>query len=81
MTKDELSQAVAVATSEADLSNEVANIDIFNGYGLPGFKPVYVTVRQVAALIRWQAVQFDGGVHAESLNELAYAGRQKFQIL
>ncbi len=81
MTNGELKDAMAIATSDADLSAETGQIDIFSGFGLPDFKQVAVTTRQVASLIRWQALAFDGSIDAEALNEIAHAGRRKFQIV
>ena len=81
MTKDQLQRAVAIAESDTDLSNERKQIDIFDGYGLEGFKPVHVTIKQVADLVRWQCVQFNGCIDADALNELAYAGRKRFLVV
>jgi len=79
MTKPELDQAWRLAQSDADLSAE--NLDIFDGFGLPGFQPVYCTQRQVARLIRWQCQYMNGEWDMAALNEIARCGRRGFQIL
>lgn len=80
MTQQQLQQALEIAKSDEDLINESCQIDIFNGFGLGNFQPVHVTLKQVAALIRWQCFQFNGAIDAVELNNLAYKGRKKFII-
>lgn len=79
MTRDEMKAAVELAKSDATLEGE--DLDIFNGFGLPDFNPIHVTIRAVAALIRWQAQQFNGQFDAEALNEIAERGRRRFLII
>ena len=79
MNKNELSQAFDLARSKADLSQE--NIDIFDGFGLDEFKSVYVTIGQVARLIRWQCGCFDGSWDSHNLQEIAFFGRKRFTII
>ena len=81
MNKQELTNAMTVAKSDSDLSSEMGQIDIFDGFALPDFKPVACTTRQVAALIKWQCFQFDGGIDAEALNEIRVCGRKKFEVV
>ncbi len=78
MTKDELKQAVALAGSEGTLP---LDLEVFDGFGRHDFKPVHVTVRQVAGLIRWQCQRFDREMDAEALDEIAREGRRKFVIV
>jgi hypothetical protein len=80
MTHNQLQRAVEIAKSNTDLLTESSQIDIFDGFGLGSFKPVTVTVKQVAALIRWQCFQFNGGIDATELNNLAYIGKKKFLV-
>ena len=54
---------------------------IFSGYGIRGFKPVFCTIRQVAALIRYQCGYICGGYDMQELNELARAARRLFNII
>ena len=80
MTTKELTAAFIVAKNKyVDLTNE--DIDIFYGFGLKDFKPVYVTINQVAKLIRWQAGTFNGGWDADAINEIGYFGRKRFLII
>ena len=51
MTKQEFKEAFALAKKEKDMSE--VDIRILEGCGLPGFRPVHCTLRQVAALLRW----------------------------
>ncbi len=78
MTLAQLNEATALALSRADLS--AVDDRIFSGFGLPEYPIVYVTVAQVAKLLRWQAVQFNGQLNAEAYNEVARIGRHKFMI-
>lgn len=79
MHKRQLEAAVAIARSAADLLGE--DIDVFHGYGLHGFKPVTCTLRQVAALIRWQCVYLNGNLDGAALDELADLGKTRFIVL
>jgi hypothetical protein len=42
---------------------------------------VTVTTRALAMLIRWQCVQFNGQIHAESMDEIATLGRKRFNVI
>jgi len=79
MTKDEFKEAFALAESQADLSE--ADIDVFCGFANGGYGPVYVTIQQVARLIRWQAQYLNGQWDNEALREIAERGRGRFQIV
>jgi len=79
MTKNELSDAFTLAQSPDTLGN--AEMDLFYGFGLPGFAPVYCTLRDVARLIRWQCSQLNGGWDREALQEIATHGRKRFQVI
>ena len=82
MTKAELTKAKEIALStDVDLSHETRQIDIFNGFAMSDFKPVHVTVEMVAALIRWQALAFNGTLVADELNQIANLGRKRFLIV
>lgn len=78
MTKRELKAIFEIAKSNEDLSKE--DLSVFDGYGLPGYDPVYVTKRAVAALIRWQALLLNGEWDLEELSGIGRA-RRKFIIL
>ena len=79
MTKNELKQAVELAKTRK--VEEPTDISIFGGFGLIDFTPVSVTLDMVAALINWQAFQFDGEWDAVALSEIAHHARKKFMII
>jgi hypothetical protein len=86
MTNAEFKRAFAIADQRDttgqcmhDLSNE--DISIFYGCGLRNFQPIVATVRQVASLIRWQALQLNGKWDAEALTEVRDALRRKATIV
>lgn len=63
-----------------DLSQDLSQVDdsaIF-GCGLPGFKPVFVTVKQVAKFIRWQSLCLNGNFDSEAIAECAQIARKVF---
>ena len=79
MTMQQLSQAVAIARSGKSL--DIESMGIFDGFGLPDFKPVVCTLDALAMLIRWQCVQFNGELDHEALNEIAERGRHRFHVV
>jgi hypothetical protein len=84
MTRNEFSLAVGLAQSTESLETFVGEgssqrlNDVFCGFGMSDYNPVHVTVRDVAALIRHQAQQFNGELDNEALEEIATVGRRKF---
>jgi len=78
MTKKEINSAMTIANSQETLSE--VDISIFDGFGLPDFKPVNTTLRQVARLIRWQCFLMNGELDAQKFNELCYFAKQRFSI-
>jgi len=82
MLKAEFSQAYEMADNEKiELNNDNAPIDIFDGFGLKDFQPVFVTIKQVARLIRWQCSYIFGGWDMEELNQIGNLGRKRFLII
>ena len=81
MTKKEFSEAYSIAMSNEKIDVLQHPIDVFDGFGLKDFVPVYVTLRQVARLIRYQAVYLNGGIDTEKLQEVANFGRKMFKII
>lgn len=79
MTKQQLSDALAIAQTKESLSNE--DISHFDGFGLPDFQPITCTLRQLARLVRWQCVRFNGSIDADNLNEIANCGRHRFNVV
>ena len=81
MNKKEFSRAYALAISNQVIKPEEASIAIFDGFGFESFDKVYVTVKQVARLIRWQTVCLDGSIDQDNLQEIGECGRRKFLFL
>jgi hypothetical protein len=81
MTRQETNAAFAIADNQEISLYPDVDTSIFDGFGLRDFQPVYVTLRQVAALMRWQALQFNGEWNAEALNDVVKVGRTRFLIL
>ena len=79
MTKQQMSQAMELAYSKEDLSN--VDISIFDGYGLADFGSVFCTIRQVARLIRWQCIQWNGELDAHEWDALCWAARNRFNCI
>ena len=79
MTRTQLERAVQLALSGIDL--DLDDLTMFDGFGLPEFKPVTVTTRALAMLIRWQCVQLNGQINSEALDEVATLGRKRFHVI
>ena len=79
MKATDLDRALAIARSDTPLN--VADLSIFDGFGLPDFRPVVCTVEALAMLIRWQCFRLDGSIDAEALQEIATHGRHRFTVL
>lgn len=80
MTTQQLSQAMKLAMDAKEYLAD-QHIHQFDGFALRGFEPIYCTLKQLAALVRWQAVQLNGAVDAAALQEVAYHGRNKFVVV
>lgn len=78
MTKQELSAAFQMAK---DGKGDTTTIDRFAGYGLPGFAPIYCSLAEVAGLISWECAYIGGGYDMAAFDELAKAGRQRFNVI
>jgi hypothetical protein len=86
MTKQQLDAAATLAQDPNerfidDKGRQIVDLTIFEGYALNGFKEIYCTIRQVAALVRWQCLMLNGEMNGEELNNLAHAARHKFNII
>ncbi len=79
MTRDQLSEALTLARSGADLCLD--EIAIFDGFALRDFSPVVCTLEALAVLVRWQCICFDGSIDHDALNEIATVGRRKFGVV
>ena len=79
MKTSDLDRALAIARSDRPL--DVADLSLFDGFGLPDFRPVTCTLEALAMLIRWQCFRLDGSVDGEALQEIATHGRRRFHVL
>ncbi len=79
MTRHELSEALTLARSGADLNLD--EISIFDSFALRDFAPVVCTIEALAVLVRWQCICFDGSIDHDALNEIAIVGRRRFLVV
>lgn len=79
MTTKEFKQAIQLAEDKTDLSG--FDIDCFDGCGLLDFKPIFVSIGQVARFIEYQARYLCGGWDQTELQYIANIARRKFQIV
>jgi hypothetical protein len=81
MSPDQFRAACAMARSDKDLSH--VDLSILDGFGLKSFKPVTVPIETVAACIRWQTFQFNGGIDTDALNECrrAFVTRKRVEVI
>ena len=86
MRRNELSLAVAMAQSDCDLQTFIGEgssqdlNELFNGYGLSD-APVHVTIPQLAALIRHEAMMMNGELCGRVMDSIAAIGKTKFIII
>lgn len=86
MNRKEFDEAVRQAALPSDpvmdriLNKPETDLSVFDGFGLRDFKPVYVPMSQVVALIRWQAKQFNGEFDQAALQEI-WEARNKIIIV
>ena len=81
MNKPELTRALSMYESNPQTCIDNGDLGIFDGYGLPDFKPVNCRIVDVARLIGWQCQYIGGGLDMVELNELARLGRKRFNLL
>jgi len=79
MKTRDLDEALAIARTDRPLA--LADLEIFDGFGLPDYRPVTCTLEALAMLVRWQCIRFDGSVDSEALQEIATLGRRRFTVL
>lgn len=75
MNKQEFNKAFELAKKSVSFDN----IHIFEGFGLHSYDQIMCTVNDVAALIKWQAINLNGTIDADALNEI-WDNRRKFII-
>ena len=78
MIAKDFRRCTELARTQADLS--AFDFTPLFGCGLAGFKPVTVTLESAARFIRWQCVQFSGGMDAEELASLAIIFRHSVTL-
>ena len=89
MTRNELSLAVSLAQSyeKLELGTFIGKhgsqrlIDLFNGYALSDYNPVHITIRDLAALVRYECMMMNGELDTAALQEIAEVGKAKFIII
>ena len=79
MNKKEFKEACILAFNNT-MEKAFDTIDIFNGFGLRDFKPVTCTVKDVAGLLKWQCLMFNGQIDHNALNEV-WENRKKFIVV
>jgi len=82
MTSIQFKKAAKIGLHEKDTDLSTYATDIFSGFGLRGFKPIFCSVLQLAWLIRWQcAYCFSDGHCDENLQQIAELGRKRFKVI
>ena len=80
MTKTELAAALAIAQSDMSLAH--VDDSALSGLYSPDFKgPAHVTLDVAARAVRELAIQFNGRVDAEALDEFGRAARHRVLIV
>ena len=79
MKAQDLNEALAIARTDCPLN--MADLALFDGFGLTDFGHVTCTLEALAMLVRWQCICFDGSVDGEALQEIATLGRHRFTVL
>jgi hypothetical protein len=80
MTNEQFQRAYDLAI-DPNFSSLKHDISIFDGFGLRGFQPITATIEAVAACIRWQCCQMNGGIDQEALTECHDAFRRKVTMV
>lgn len=75
MNAKQFELAYQIAASDKEI---LADDSHLFGCGLPDFKPVEVTINEVAKFIRYQCKQFNGEMDKEMVGECRYIARYKF---
>lgn len=78
MTSQQFAEAFKLAANGDELTGDVS---IFNGYGLQEFTPIVATKADLALLIRWQALQFNGQWDNQELTSIKHCLRRKLTLV
>ena len=80
MTVPQLKAALIIAKADVKIDEHVHSLIPFDGFGLSDFKPVEVTIEQVARLIRYQAAYMNGDWDEQAIEEIKFFGKKRFII-
>lgn len=79
MNEEEFAKAFALAVKNKKVPAK-EKIEIFMGFGLDDFKTVNVTIAQVAELINYTALKYNGEYSIKVLGDVKKHGEKKFNI-
>jgi len=79
MNKVEFARAFEIAKIDCKLP--MVDFDKFAGFAFKEFEPIYVTIKEIASMIRYHVLQLDGEWNGKALNEIGIAGRRKFKVI
>lgn len=80
MTRNQIGEAVRLAKdTEKDLPT-IHDSSVFFGFALKDFKPVYVSIEQVASLMRYQGLCLNGVSWDEDALQEVISHHRKFLI-
>ena len=83
MLKSEFSRAIEIVQSGKELNLYEwmqDGMEVFDGFGLSDFKPVCCTLEDMARLIAYECLQFDGQFDREALSTIWHF-RKRFNIV
>jgi len=80
VTKEKRQKIMALANDNS-IDWLAVDYSILIGCGLPDFGKKYCTIKQVAALLRWQALQLNGEWDSEELDSIFKIAQKKFLVL
>lgn len=78
MTNQEFQDCFKLAQNGEELAGDISR---FNGYGLREFRPLVATKAELALLIRWQALQFNGQWDSSELTDIKNSLRRKLTLV
>lgn len=80
MTAEQFRHAVIIAKADVQIDSKAHSLEPFDGYGLPDFEPITVTIEQVARCILYQCAYMFGGWDEEELENVRYFAKKRFII-
>lgn len=78
MKKAEFQRAVEIAKSQEEITEDDSHL---YGCALPGFQPVFTSLKALAKLLRWQCLQLNGQWDEQALNEMWKIARYRFESI